>query len=845
MSLLCLTAIAAIASANVRVTKESWTYPNAPENNTTVEYEYTKDGYISKSTMSVGDPNPEVCSTMLIEYYDFNSASSLWGRYKNKYVQPSLEWYGITYRDFDELNRVAKEYIFGGENLNNVTIYTFRYDGGKAYVSDTENWSCSVTQSPFSFTLGELKDKSSYVWCEGKQSYVVSYTSSTRETIVTSDMVETTEWEDETRSTIRSKKVEYYAGGKLVAEKHAWPETDYSTQEKYLEWSGSKTEVNVDSKTGVTETIQYNVNRKTGEFEYSTKVVETEGLGKPGHDSYKYTYRWDNKEGVWVLNNNQWSSVRYQWIANKRILESYNAGDGSLLNQTIYDADLNPIGVMNWVTESLYYVKDVDKMSGVETLTYYNSSNAYVRKIRMDFNTYYFYPIVRELRGSDWVAPTQPFIIKNYNHYSHYHSTCPYTEMGWDVKSDRPSYEEDFNYDKDNKRYSLGQRNYDDTGYFRVDLNVVTNKYETKEVCKISWIDDHTIAQTYTTGGTYDTPDYKEYETDRKLLHRYYYDKDTGTQLYSATESPLAVSYADEQGRAVESKINYDRASDVLTGTMKVEDEEKNDEGKVVKSDIINYILDVSDMSWKLANKVSEYYTVKPEWKHYQVPEGFRIYSDFRPSFNAVVDNFTYFYPETSIDKPSLERNSVTYTYDTATGELVNTTSHTVEYTIEPNVNERRVIDVDNGEKHVEFERYEMNAAGNLTAVLRHDLTDGHHYYYNKNNHLVRAEIDGGNTGEYNSGATRAENTSAVYDVTYLDESSEIDNSGVEQLNASDDSGIRVEGRQVYSAHGRSLKVYTIEGMMIGDGISSSVSLPSSGVYIVCTANASHKIAVK
>lgn len=848
-ALLCLTTVATVASANVLVTRESVTYPDSPEQNTLAEYEYTPEGFLSKVTGSVGHANPEVRYTSFIEYSDINKAASTWGLRTVRSVSPDWESKSVTKREYDGQNRVIKQYEFSGENLGDVEIMTFRYDDdGKAYVSDVERRVCTVTESPFSFTLGRQTFSYAYVWCDGLGIYRRASDAPSSETKVYPDREESTEWTDETRSQIKSKIIRYYAGGKETGYLSARMEKDYQTQQESLYWRGNKTEVNVNAQTGEKETINYNVDSKTGELVYSNKVVETPDLGKPGHDSWKLSYYWDASAEEWILNGTYGSSIRYKWDASKRILETYNVEFDRLIEQNIYDADLNLIGAMNWVSESLYYIRDTDRESGVETLTYYTSGNAYARKIRMDFNKFYFYPEVRELKGSEWVAPTQPFIIKGYNHYSHSGvATNPYTEMGWDAAANRPSYEQDFSYDENNKRRNLSRRAYSSEGYTNIDYPSIGSMY-TKEICKITWLNDHTLAQTYSMEQSASRkwgPYYTEYEIDRKLVHNYTYDQSTETHLYRDTTSPLAVSYTDAEGKEHMANITYDRVTDALSGTRRVTSQEKDADNTVTRREITNYALDITDMTWKLASEEVQTYTVRPDWKKYKFSEGYVLDYQFMPSYQAGQD-FVYLRPETELPSRTRESNKTVLTYDPATGDLINTTSHTIEYTIEPRVNERRVTDIDNGETTATFERYEMNSDGYLTVVLTDKMTDGHHYYYNENNHIVRAVMDNGATPEYGA-PSRAAGSYPVYEARYLNESSEVkDDSGVRAVIASDSSDdIMVEGRHVYSVSGQALNVYTVDGLLISDGVSASIELPAAGIYLIRTATGTCKIAVR
>lgn len=849
VALFFITAMTTIASANVLVTRESWTYPDSPEKNTLTEYEYTPEGFISKVTSTVGHENPEVRYTSFVGYSDINNSASTWGLQTIKSVSPDWESKTITKREYDGQNRVIKKYLFSGENLCNVEIMTFRYDDdGKAYVSECEQWECTVTESPFSFTLDRQIYTYGYVWCDGLGIYRRTSSSPSSEIKVYPDREESTEWTDETRSQIKSKSISYYADGKKTANLSASLIKDSQTQQESLYWIGYKTEVNVNTQTGEKETIDYSVDSKTGEFVYKYRVVETPDLGKPGHDSWKLSYHWDASAEEWRLNNDIWNSIKYKWDASKRILESYNAATDELINQNIYDTGMNLIGTMNWVSESLYYIRDIDRTNGVETLTYYTSGNAYTRKIRMDFNKFYFYPEVRELRGSEWVAPTQPFIIKHYNHYDHVGiATNPYTEMGWDVAANRPSYEQDFSYDENNNRRNLSRRTYSSEGYTNINYPSVGSMY-TKEICKITWLNDHIIAQTYSMEQSDSRkwgPYYTEYETDRKLVHSYNYDEATKTHLYNETSSLMAISYTDDEGKEHSSKITYDRATDALSGTMSVTSQEKDADNAVTKKEIKNYALDITDMTWKLASEEVQIYTVCPDWKKYKFSEGYYLAYNFMPTYLAGND-FIYQHPETEPASVKRENNKTVLTYDPATGELINTTSHTIGYTIEPQVNERRVVDIDNGEETTTFERYEMNSDGYLTVVLTDKMTDGHHYYYNENNHLVRAVMDNGTTPDYNA-ATRAADSYPIYQASYLNESSEEkDDSGVRNIIASSSScDIMAEGRYVYSVSGQTLSVYTADGRLISDGVSDSVELPDAGIYLIRTATGTRKIVVR
>lgn len=850
MALLCLTAMATIASANVLVTRETFTYPDSPEQNTLMEYEYTPEGFISKVTRTVVGRNPQVSYTSFWEYSDINTDASTWGL---RTLRSGSSIYGeskeITKREYDVQNRVIKQYDFTGENLNHVYIMTFRYgEDGKAYVSGGELWECTVTESPFSFTLDRKISDDAYVWCEGMGVYQREYNYPSSEAKVYPDRVERTDWTDETRSQIKRKSISYYAGGKEIGYISASLEKDYQTQQMYLYWFGDKTEVKINDETGEIETIKYKVDSKTGELLYRRKEIESPDFGKPGHDSWRLSYLWDTTTDGWKPDtSSSGNSLKYKWDASKRILGTYDALTDKLIGQRIYDANMDLIGTMNWVSESLYYIRDIDRESGVETLTYYTSNNAYARKIRMDFNKFYFYPEVRELRGSEWVAPTQPFIIKFYDHYDHYGvSTNAYTEMGWNAEANRPSYEQDFSYDENNKRINLGRRTYNSEGYTNIDYPSVGSMY-TKEICKIVWLNDHLIAQTYSMEQSASRkwgPDYTEYETDRKLVHSYRFDEATQTHLYRSTSSPLAVSYYDDEGKEHSSKITYDRATDALSGTKKVSSREKDDDNTVTKEEITNYVLDISDMTWKLASEEVKTYHEVPDWKKYKFSEGFDLTYSFQPYFMAGED-FIYHYPETDLPSKTRDDNKTVLTYDPATGDLINTTSHLIQYTIEPRVNERRIIDIDNGVETSTFERYEMNSDGYLTAVLNDRMSSGHRYYYNENNHLVRAVMDNGTNSGY-SAPSRAADSNLVYEVRYLNESSEEkDDAGVMTVIASDSSDIMVEGRHVYSVSGQTLNVYTVDGLQISDGVSDSIELTSAGIYIIRTAAGTFKIAVR
>lgn len=89
----------------------------------------------------------------------------------------------------------------------------------------------------------------------------------------------------------------------------------------------------------------------------------------------------------------------------------------------------------------------------------------------------------------------------------------------------------------------------------------------------------------------------------------------------------------------------------------------------------------------------------KPIISKYKFSDGFSLNYDYHPSFIAYSDSFTYQYPKTSKSSVTLDSHSKCCTYNPVTGDLITTTSHAIEYTIEPQVNEHRVIDIDNGQE--------------------------------------------------------------------------------------------------------------------------------------------------
>lgn len=835
LALLCISSCFATASAGVLVTKESWEYSDKPDQVRLIEY--TPEGFISKVTYIYGDEDaPAETFTFLVEYRDINASTSQWGlRFENGY---------ITKREFDEHNRIIKTYSFDSDT-SSVQIYTYRYDDeGNRFLSAYESWQCTVTPSPFSYTLEKLFSKTEYVWCEGAQLYIEATSSGKREEVVYPDRVEETKWTDDTRAHIESKTIRYYADGEEIGRIYTWPSKN-SDGEEVLRWYGNKTEVTVDDASGDTITIKYGVDSETGELLNQSKTVESSFLRMPGHDSYTHSYTWDDSSNSWKMNEN--NSFTYKWLSSKRILETYKGNAEKPFSQVVYDADMNLLGAMNWVSESLYYVRDIDPETKIETLTYYNSRNSYVRKIRMDFNKYYFYPEVRELRGSEWVAPTQPFIIKNYNHYKHSgYSTSPFTEMVWDEAGNRPRYEQDFSYDSNNKRKNLRCRDYDNEGY----IYRVPSKYSTwdiNETCTIKWLDDHTIAQTYSMkGANYKQewgPYYTEYETDRQIVHNYYFDEPTQTHLYSRTESPFAGSY-NADGKRITRDINYTRETDQLEKVIKIEEEDDNH--VVTNKETSTYLYDVNDEAWKLQTKEITTKTVSPEWKTYKFSEGFYPYSDYNYTPSYLLDEVTFSTPETSKPAIHYDTNHFVYTYDTTTGELSNTTSNSVEYTNDSHINERRVISVNNGEESATFERYEMNDDGYLTYVLNNNLTEGHHFYYNENNHLVRAVIEKVRY-EYNEETKTYDyiNYNLTYRVNYLNESSEEKDAAIEKIAPDRKSDIVIDGRTVYSDSGNPIKAYAIDGKLVSESEAGSIELPAAGLYIIRTSSGAEKVAVR
>ncbi len=846
------------ATADVLLRKSTYTctktddYPEKAENNSVAEYEYNSIGLMTRNVTTRGFESPVVSETTT-EYGGTNPNPPYYD-WSKSYLHADGEKKFYFYNEFkrDSQNRIVSTVginTLAEEPIADISY--FMYDeNGNAILFAKETKEVTISLNPFSYTLGKTTSSSKWEWCEGKKGYALASNYSQSVTEVFPDSVRKITYTDNTHEAIKSINTTYYKDGEEIGYREIQFKTvtdGSGNEERKVQYSGylnAITETDSVAKT-ITELGSASFDSETGEAKRYSKTVQSFDYAQPGHDSFFMRYNWDYDKKDWSLTEH----TVYKWIPASRILQVWKGMTDELDYEIKYDNNLNKLGRMYWVADNQYYIIESlpgEPCSTVECiLTYYNANHQYLRKIKLDTSKYYFYPQAREWLNGRWEMPSQPFIVDRYestfNHIGKY-GTGALTEITWNNSLDCPGSETHFYY-KDGARKKIDTRSWDlQKLYFDIlTEDVIYGGYIYTQRCYFERKSDNIMGVKfldYDFHGSLKSESYQEFDSKRKLVHLYNYDKQTKTHLYSYTNLLHRGSFT-RNDTTYSYSGEYVRETDMLTVDKKVsfEDKEKG------HSSVSVYRLNTEDMSWIPVSEKTEDISSRPVWKTYKLPENISIsnggsVSYIHPSSFKYISDSQYFNPPKKVVET--DKKTVTVTYDEMTGSVSERTADYYEYETKPGLCERRHVKEINGEKTVTSEKYLMNRDGYIAAMVTQN-GEKHKYFYNKNNLLLRAELDNSD--------------GAVHTFSYYNESDEIVD--YDPVNDPEDSGVRntyenverlnffVEGRSIISADASEFTIYNINGILVTKSYEGHAEVPASGLYIIIGNNKSNKLIVR
>lgn len=838
LTALALSVFAGSALADVQLKKQVITYtntedfPNASESNLTTEYEYNKDGFVTKHTNWTGDAEKTEWTTTF-KYDGSIPAQEMWEKriLTANYAEEPIVSYVQNFTD--DSGKITSQLSLnpteGGDYTHIAYLTTFRYDSdGTPIVTGSDCYTANFQKDPVAYTLGNLVYSHKYVWCEGADGYFQEVYEPSFERKAYPDSVCSTRWTDDTRSDLKEYRVDFYADG----EKTGYKWCERSSYDGEYRWYGSREPlVTVDSVARCITTITFNLDSETGEWVNGSKTEKSFNCAEPGFTTFSYSYYWNKEQSEWRLSQDQ--SFDYVWDSYNKIKETRKHSDNSLVSETKYDNDLNLMGSINRISDSMYYILDQNRPAQMAYVTYYTSSHQYARKLRLDFKKHYIYPEVREWLNGEWVMPTQSFTLKNYerlvNHPASYDTQM--AEVTWNTQSDRPKTE---NYyfiaDFDGKRHTIKTRfwNDGDLGFTCRD-----GDYELTEDCSIKKVTDHIYGVTLKKWPKYSkaSTTYSEYDVRRSLLHRYSYDESTKNHVYSYTDFLKKEDY--NWSTYNDTSYTYDpkyvRETDQYTATLIKKLQKDDTEYKM------HYTLHPETFEWVLVKEESIEYADRPDWIHYELPSNISFSWNNSPNYYHTKGELNYVYPKTvgsyEADKVR-DVTSIIKEYDETTGELKTTTESYVVYTDDDYVCERKQVSVSNGDETSTRERYEKNGAGYPTAIYKPDYAGEkiNKYYYNNHNLLVRAEV--------------CASPDYVITFSYVGESDEIDTDAIAEVKDNANLRFFVNNRVLRTVDVPEFTLYSIDGRKVAVATDGEATVSNAGVYILVAGDKRVKVRI-